>query len=718
MENTGNKKKVLVVGDWFVDEYWFVVRHHSDVSSHTGQLHYRIASEFGDAVRDLCGAGLVARILYELRTYKVDEFNTKIVELNTALGRQLGKEESDDKKESLKSWQKYLEGSLLKEAKEHGSCTLRTMRDLNDIIEELNPTVPNEPPIAKIKEAEIIEYQIKEPPAESQNRQIVDKQYEIVGWGRWNPEDNNIIKHLIHAHCHREPLAVRAPFSLTPKSCHKNVDAEIVNLEGEQSTHDTTRCIRAYNFVENEFKQIHRIDWELKSPSRQEQNPSASPGTAETDSSKTKAEFSDVIICDFKKGVIDQKMIEKIKAAETDPTKLRWYIRTKSSRVTHADPAEWPSWLHEIDEIELLAIGPEIACRAYPINGLLSDGRLAEHAYRLINDVIFVRSGRGLNRRKVCNVVLTSDKLEVVVLLGNYCFVAKPQAEIPNIELQKVNWTTAFFAALVHQMVTTANWPGDEQLCSEMVTQAVKNAHAHSGVTPPKVQQAPTERGCRIDLFGAMSDAEVHGTRVRKVCDWSKMRDDWKEAKSDMGLIKVNGQNSRLEVWRASTDLPGYIACITEKRQAIGRIWQKINAFTQKKDVRTSLSILLEADPAVGKSFLAKKLSERLQCELIKHDITQMIDREELLDLFDMVANAQANSSKPVFVFVDEINATLGGSSVYGAFLSPLEGRKYLRQGQQIELQPCIWMFAGTPRSSGRGDDNRQDEKRRISYHD
>lgn len=58
---------IIITGDWFVDEYWFVVTHHSTVSSHTGQIHYRIYSQRSHPVKDLCGAGLVARVMYDIR---------------------------------------------------------------------------------------------------------------------------------------------------------------------------------------------------------------------------------------------------------------------------------------------------------------------------------------------------------------------------------------------------------------------------------------------------------------------------------------------------------------------------------------------------------------------------------------------------------------------------------------------------------------------------
>lgn len=156
-----------------------------------------------------------------------------------------------------------------------------------------------------------------------------------------------------------------------------------------------------------------------------------------------------------------------------------------------------------------------------------------------------------------------------------------------------------------------------------------------------------------------------------------------------------------LEIWRMCTDLPKYIACIKEKRDAILSMWAKINSFVARDDRDQPLTILLEADPGFGKSYLAKCLADNTPNSVLRtFDITQMIERRELHDLFDRVADAQAQGTgqrrQTVFVFVDEINATLGGTPVYGAFLSPLENGKYMRNGQNVELRPCIWIFAGT----------------------
>jgi hypothetical protein len=105
-------------------------------------------------------------------------------------------------------------------------------------------------------------------------------------------------------------------------------------------------------------------------------------------------------------------------------------------------------------------------------------------------------------------------------------------------------------------------------------------------------------------------------------------------------------------------------------------------------------------------------MAQKVDCEILEYDISQMVYREELLDVFEAVAASRRKRGGPVFVFVDEINSTLGGSPVYGTFLSPLEGGDYMRRGRRFELQRCIWMFAGTPGRTEVREDVLQKEKR------
>src|SRR5438552_10458178 len=59
---------VIIAGDWVVDEYWYLVRQHSEISSHTGFVHYRSSAKPDERILDLCSAGHIARVLFTLRS--------------------------------------------------------------------------------------------------------------------------------------------------------------------------------------------------------------------------------------------------------------------------------------------------------------------------------------------------------------------------------------------------------------------------------------------------------------------------------------------------------------------------------------------------------------------------------------------------------------------------------------------------------------------------
>ena len=148
MSNTDTVKNILISRDWFVDEYWFMARHHSETSSHTGPDHFRIVSEHSDAVKDLSGAGLIARILYELRRYY--------------------KPENADAHPFVKSLYFPEDGMQIDKILEEGI----TWSEANG-----NPL--------------------------NQQQLFSDlaKDYELSGIGIWNHEDTDLIKHFIHAKC-------------------------------------------------------------------------------------------------------------------------------------------------------------------------------------------------------------------------------------------------------------------------------------------------------------------------------------------------------------------------------------------------------------------------------------------------------------------------------------------------------------------------------------
>ncbi len=62
-----NKRRILIVGDWLVDEHWVTGIHRTPTSSRAGQTHSRALHSLNSTVAALCGAGQTASILYQAK---------------------------------------------------------------------------------------------------------------------------------------------------------------------------------------------------------------------------------------------------------------------------------------------------------------------------------------------------------------------------------------------------------------------------------------------------------------------------------------------------------------------------------------------------------------------------------------------------------------------------------------------------------------------------
>ena len=543
MKQTKDKNQtILIVGDWVVDEYWFLVRHHSDISSHTGFFHYRLSTRRNETVSDLCSAGHVARVLYQLR--------------------------SED-----------------------------------------------------------------------------SERYELFGLGAWHQTDTELIRHLVHARANNNCPAASATYRLTPAHCEDTIpDIKLVTLQPESSTN---RAIRQYHQEDGELKQINRVDWELE---KSEQG-------ATIEWSKLQLPRSDqvktIVIHDLAKGVVTPSLITKLRRQYP---KAGWYVRSKIIS---------PPWLEQIKaSLELLVIGPEVAALLNPWDTWLTHDKITIQAL----DIIKTLPGK--------NIVLLSDRREVIGMLNErrHCMTAKSM--VKPTPITQLGWPSAFFAALVHTMNDKKS-----ALADEGIVAAMDWADQYGGV--PIAQSGKPNRI-------APPRPNVH------MGPWRREITDWQQAMQNCGIIKEKNGALRLDVWRGSTYLPGYVACIREKREIITRIGKSLRAFSQGDTQVRSLSVMLQADPGAGKTFLAKSLAEAFGYSFLRYDVTQMIRRDELLDLFDTLATMQANEINKILVFVDEINALVDRGHLYGAFLAPLEDSIYVRRGKTFSLKPCVWVFAGT----------------------
>src|SRR6185503_3253644 len=436
--------------------------------------------------------------------------------------------------------------------------------------------------------------------------------YEVVGLGAWDEGDTDLIRHLFHP-CDLSKTKYR--FRL--EACSTPPDVTLISLD---SSHGTTRVIRLY--AERGNRQLQRIDW-AKDPQFIEEGQQ----TNIADRLPQDVTNPVVVICDHQKGVIEPQTIS---ALQQRYGRVDWYVRSKRYVTKQAQPSS--DWLTD-PEIKLVLIGPEVAARHNPIGNWLSNGKITRHTLETLESI----GARSL--------VLVSDEHHVIARLGDICVAGEPltrrsDEESPQDQAGQVGWTSAVFASLIHTTYDKSNVEvSDIKKALEIVTRGEWKFWVPGGGASPPDENTPWPI--------------VLEHRWGKDGSWSLEKFEWDKALQEPPFIPHGGTPS-LEVWRASTDLPGYIACIEEKRAIIRDIGSRLRAYSDGPGLRP-LSILLTADPGAGKTSLARSLAKAFRFKYLGCDLTQFGNREKLLDFFDSVV-AQQSAGENVLVFVDEVN--------------------------------------------------------------
>lgn len=577
------KDTILVVGDWVIDEYWFLARHQSDTSSFAGFQHFRISAKPNDVFSDLCGAGHTTKIISK---------------------------------------------------RQFDALPKKKKKDLSD-----NPTNRANFPLLRVH-----------------------------GVGLWNSDLTRHMTDLLHENGRGNNY------------CNYNFggafefrdNMQWVTIETLVPAAHTIKTVRSYQHSKGELEQLSRVDWDKddhKSETCRAALKRALNGNA---ININKENVKAIVIHDMTKGCITDDVINALHRRFDE---AEWYVRTKDGT---------QPWLSELDKKGLLALnvaGPERTSIDGPWNRWIINKLPTRDAMNYVEMLPGTFA------------VAISREHEIVI---KSCLNDEPRCIVSKSSsseqlLTQLGWSSRVFAELAYELIAGADkLKADESALKD----ALKSIVTRADEDPRVIEPTPKDKPEFEDRY-----AEAY--------DWETTNDEWVKSLSDRGIIRPPQPTppsqpvGKIELWRATSTLPGYVAIVEGKRKLIRDIGQRLGAFAATPQPSSPLSILLTADPGAGKSMLVRSLAKALNFEVLPSNITQMLHRDDLLHLFDDIAARQANDAKPLLVFVDEINAVLDSEPVFSAFLAPLEDGAYVRQGRKVTLRPCVWFFVGTAEKEG-----------------
>jgi hypothetical protein len=567
---------------------------------------------------------------------------------------------------------------------------------------------------------------------------------EVIGIGIWHDEDTDALTKMLDP---RTGMG-RTPHQVTrtsdPVECQRLFNLLAVlnsRRAGQAISCGTTRIIRIYQHTASGFDLLQRIDWEVQVPSGEEfgigdSAPTESGGKSvwirsgaildgsplEAFLSRHVSKIRAVVIKDMQKGVISKALIQWL-AAKLQ--RIPWYISTKV----------WePDWLEQVEQagtdVRLLII-PQIAAQAAVRTGKMGrwitrSGEASDRALEKIEQLG--------ERFKNATIVALPDGLRVLARDrlregGDASRIGMVQTDVgPRLLTVGVPMASVLFPALVARMLESKEIDLESLLKSSLwFTHKWMFLEAKRVEDPERWQPSQDQildLGARKGDNASPSSNSFDGNW--RAFTWSLARKAWTEAFSEIGIVKVadplatipellaggGRTEKRLEIWRAMTEVNGYVCCVRSRREKLQRLVRELSSFSARRR-RDHKSCLLIASPGSGKTFLVRRLAESLNLRFLGFNVTQMISKSDLLDCFDTIVTSQAqNPAEPLLVFIDEVNSWLDRQYVYDAFLAPLEEGVYVRAGKTFHIDPCVWVFAGTepPVSRRRGRRNKADK--------
>lgn len=543
----------------------------------------------------------------------------------------------------------------------------------------------------------------------------------IIGIGIWNKDDTEYLKDMFNPDNikgHNPHRAVRTMQEKPPIR-----DVVLLNLGKDLGREvGTSRIIRIYQATSNESVEFFRVDWEEEHRYSEEHaapvydlsdnaiekflakpvnGQSASDAYIIISAAIEKNTLNAVVIKDLRRGVVCKQLLRRIIDTIPNIKKIPWFVSTK----------QWnPEWLALLKEVNLrVLLIPQVAAReAIKKNAvscwLTREGFPDERAFETITalaEKVLIPSESDC--REPLNIILLPEGYSVLS-----CEFNKNKKECRKEEKDTIvqvettpgplkvdmGMASVFLPAIVANLLKES-----EMKLEPLIKNSLAGTYKWVDYESSRIFNPDTWYDETKSLWVPENDDEppliADFTPKYKLFKREIEMTKWKSAMADIGVV-TEGGGKEIQLWRAMTEIDGYVCCVPRKKDVLCDLSRDIDRYINEKR-KNHFCCMLVAPPGSGKTFLVKQLSRKLGLRYLPFNITLMTNRNDLIDCFDTIVTTQAQEKdQPVLVFVDEINARLGGDTVYDAFLSPIEEGLYMRSNKAFLIEPCIWIFSGT----------------------
>jgi hypothetical protein len=536
--------------------------------------------------------------------------------------------------------------------------------------------------------------------------------FTVYGIGLWAKRDGYILEQMM---LNPGWAKGHTPHAVLPdKQIPENIKlcdlkaSKLINLaDGDTGDHvgsvGTTRVIRIYERLAERFVLTQRIDWESRirddDKDRIDQHIKERLDAAWWPDVR----FDAVVIKDLGKDTVTRGLVEAL-LGRPELNESCWYISSKRWDPDWLEPLRLPKFANRVKLILLPQLSTWRATEERKVTSWLT--RFGQATAEALG---------ALEAYAACfnqaYVVALPDRLRILGRDVNPADRAdggliqvEPSDADPALEF--VPMASVFFPALVALTRLADNPRQESTTFRERLSRALDFTLDWMGreagrLRNPKSWEPDSKQALNLQK-SATPFGKWSGFR------WETARSQWRSAFTKI-VISVPGENPehRIDLWRAMTEVPGYVCCVDRKRKELRRLADEVRRFrtggvrgrpTGHDRKRHHQSYLLLDSPGSGKTYLVKCLAKALEMRFLTFNITQMTSRDDLIACFDKISSEQAeNLGDDILVFVDEINSlSLNGRPAYDAFLAPIEEGVYVREERVHHIHPCIWVFAST----------------------